>query len=61
MQSTGLIDRTEYEQARQVLNAAAWTYVAGLAAAVSQLLYYVHAGLRHSAGARTKDYAEREF
>jgi Zn-dependent membrane protease YugP len=41
LQSTGLIDRTEYKQARQVLNAAAMTYVAGLAAAVSQLLYYV--------------------
>lgn len=41
LQNTGLIDRTEYGEARQVLSAAAWTYVAGLAAAVSQLLYYV--------------------
>jgi|SRR5579859_1244644 len=41
LQSTGLIDRTEYGQARSVLNAAAWTYVAGLAAAVATLLYYV--------------------
>lgn len=41
LQNTGLIDRTEYTQARSVLNAAAWTYVAGLAAAVAQLLYYV--------------------
>ncbi len=41
LQNTGLIDRTEHGQASAVLNAAAWTYVAGLAAAVSQLLYYV--------------------
>lgn len=39
--TTGLVDKTEYSQARSVLNAAALTYVAGLAAAVSQLLYYV--------------------
>jgi Zn-dependent membrane protease YugP len=41
LQSTGLIDRTEYGEARSVLTAAAWTYVAGLAAAVMNLLYYV--------------------
>lgn len=41
LQSTGLIDRTEYGQARSVLNAAAWTYVAGLAAAVANLFYYI--------------------
>jgi uncharacterized protein len=41
LQSTGLIDRTEYGEARSVLSAAAWTYVAGLAAAVMNLLYYV--------------------
>ena len=39
--NTGLVDRTEYGQARAVLNAAALTYVAGLATAVLQLLYYV--------------------
>ncbi len=39
--NAGLIDRTEYGETRAVLNAAAWTYVAGLAAAVGQLLYYV--------------------
>ena len=39
--NSGLVDRTEYGQARAVLNAAALTYVAGLAAAVLQLLYYI--------------------
>jgi uncharacterized protein len=39
--TTGLVDRTEYGQARSVLNAAAFTYVAGLAGAVLNLLYYV--------------------
>jgi Zn-dependent membrane protease YugP len=45
LQNTGLIDRTEYDQSKQVLNAAAWTYVAGLAAAVGTLFYYVMAAL----------------
>ena len=39
--TSGLVDRTEYSQARQVLNAAALTYVAGLATALLQLLYYI--------------------
>jgi Zn-dependent membrane protease YugP len=39
--ASGLVDRTEYSQARSVLNAAAWTYVAGLATAVLQLMYYI--------------------
>jgi hypothetical protein len=39
--NNGLVDRTEYGQARSVLNAAAFTYVAGLATAVLNLLYYV--------------------
>ena len=39
--NTGLVDRTEYAQARSVLNAAAFTYVAGLAASILNLLYYV--------------------
>lgn len=39
--NTGLVDRTEYGQARSVLTAAAFTYVAGLAASVINLLYYV--------------------
>ena len=37
----GLVDRTELEGNRKVLNAAAWTYIAGFAAALLQLLYYV--------------------
>ncbi|MCM8748862.1 zinc metallopeptidase [Thermomicrobiaceae bacterium CFH 74404] len=37
----GLVDRTEYEQNRQVLNAAALTYIAGFLAALLQLLYWV--------------------
>ena len=39
--NNGLIDRTEYGQARSVLNAAAFTYIAGLLASVLNLLYYV--------------------
>ncbi len=41
LQTLGFVDRTEYDQNRKVLNAAAWTYVAGFAAAVVSLLYYV--------------------
>lgn len=37
----GLVDRTEYDQGRKVLNAAAMTYVAGFAAALLQLLYWI--------------------
>ena len=37
----GIIDRTEYQQDRKVLNAAALTYVAGFVAALLQLLYWV--------------------
>jgi Zn-dependent membrane protease YugP len=37
----GLVDRTEYDQARKVLNAAALTYIAGFAAALLNLMYYV--------------------
>lgn len=37
----GIFDRTEYDQGRKVLNAAALTYVAGFAAALLQLLYYI--------------------
>jgi Zn-dependent membrane protease YugP len=39
--NTGLVDRTEYGQARSVLTAAAFTYVAALAASVLNLLWYV--------------------
>ena len=37
----GIVDRTEYDQNKQVLNAAAWTYIAGFAAAAVQLIYYI--------------------
>jgi Zn-dependent membrane protease YugP len=37
----GLVDRTEYAQAKSVLRAAAFTYVAGLAVAVLNLLYWL--------------------
>jgi Zn-dependent membrane protease YugP len=44
----GIVDRTEYDQSRKVLNAAALTYVAGFVAAFVQLLYYISivAGMR---------------
>ena len=46
----GIFDRTEYDQGRKVLNAAALTYVAGFAAAFLQLLYYIMllTGMRRS-------------
>lgn len=39
--ANGLVDRTEYGQARSVLTAAAFTYIAGLAVALLNLLYWV--------------------
>lgn len=39
--SLGFVDETEHEQADKVLDAAAWTYIAGFAAAVVQLVYFV--------------------
>lgn len=39
--TTGLVDNTEIGQAKSVLRAAAFTYVAGLAAAILNLLYWV--------------------
>lgn len=41
LQTMGFVDRTEYDQNKKVLNAAAWTYIAGFLAAAVQLLYYV--------------------
>jgi len=37
----GIADRTEYQQNREVLNAAALTYIAGFLAALMQLLYWL--------------------
>ncbi|MEO5952240.1 MAG: zinc metallopeptidase [Chloroflexia bacterium] len=39
--ATGIVDNTEIGQAKTVLRAAAFTYVAGLAAALLNLLYWV--------------------
>ncbi|MDW7981349.1 MAG: zinc metallopeptidase [Thermomicrobium sp.] len=46
----GLVDRTELAQNREVLNAAALTYVAGLVMAVLNLLYWISlvSGMRRS-------------
>lgn len=41
LETMGFVDRTEYDQNRKVLNAAAWTYIAGFAAAVMSLLYWI--------------------
>lgn len=41
LNTMGFVDRTELEQNRAVLNAAALTYVAGLVAAVLNLLYWI--------------------
>ncbi|MDQ6693821.1 MAG: zinc metallopeptidase [Chloroflexota bacterium] len=41
LKSNGLVAVAEYGQARSVLTAAAFTYVAGLAVSVLNLLYYV--------------------
>lgn len=39
--ATGIVDNEELPQAKAVLRAAAFTYVAGLAAALLNLLYYI--------------------
>jgi Zn-dependent membrane protease YugP len=41
LQTLGFVDKTEYDQADKVLSAAAWTYIAGFAATVMQLLYFI--------------------
>ncbi len=41
LQNLGLVDRTEYDQNKKVLDAAAWTYIAGFAAAVLSLFYWI--------------------
>lgn len=37
----GIVTSDEIDQNKKVLNAAAWTYIAGFAAAAMQLLYYI--------------------
>lgn len=41
LSNMGIVDSTEMDQNKKVLNAAAWTYIAGFAAAAMQLLYYI--------------------
>ncbi|CAN5331342.1 MAG: zinc metallopeptidase [Chloroflexia bacterium] len=41
LSNMGIVDSTEMAQNKTVLNAAAWTYIAGFAAAAMQLLYYI--------------------
>ena len=41
LSNMGIVDSTEMGQNKKVLNAAAWTYIAGFAAAAMQLLYYI--------------------
>ena len=42
LDATGLVTPSELEAAKEVLDAAALTYVAGLAQAISQVLYFLH-------------------
>src|SRR5262249_49374812 len=41
LQGLGLVSSEDYNGARAVLNAAAWTYVAGFLSAFMQLLYFI--------------------
>lgn len=41
LSNMGIVDRSEMDQNKKVLNAAAWTYIAGFAAAAMQLIYYI--------------------
>lgn len=41
LQGLGLVSAEDYKGARTVLNAAAWTYVAGFLSAFAQLMYFV--------------------
>ena len=52
LQSNGLVTVQEYEGAREVLNAAAWTYVAGFVSSLLTLLYFV---LRVGGSSRSDD------
>lgn len=41
LQSNGLVSAQEYDGAKEVLNAAAWTYIAGFVSTFLTLLYFV--------------------
>ncbi len=45
LQGNGLVDVQEYNGAKAVLRAAAWTYVAAVASALGNLLYFVFVAL----------------
>lgn len=53
LEETGLVTPDEYRSVRTMLNAAAYTYVAGFAVSVLQLLYYV--SLVAGMGGRRRD------
>ncbi len=40
LQNGGLVSRSEYDGAKDVLNAAAWTYVAGFVSSILMVLYF---------------------
>jgi Zn-dependent membrane protease YugP len=50
LEANGLVTQEDYSGARKVLDAAAMTYVAGLAQALSQVLYFalLLTGMRRS-------------
>jgi Zn-dependent membrane protease YugP len=50
LEANGLVTSQDYDMARKVLDAAALTYVAGLAQALSQVLYFAYllSGMRRS-------------
>jgi Zn-dependent membrane protease YugP len=47
LRDTGLVAPHEIDWAREVLDAAALTYVAGLAQAIAQVFYFLHLLLAH--------------
>lgn len=53
LEETGLVTPDEYQGVRTMLNAAAYTYVAGFAVSVLQLLYYI--SLVAGMGGRRRD------
>ena len=54
LSETGLAaNEEERKGVEQVLSAAAWTYVAGLATSLLQLLYYISIAGRASGGRRS--------
>jgi len=53
LDDTGLVANAEERSGvKQVLDAAAWTYIAGLATSLMQLMYYISVAGRASGGRR---------